>query len=160
MADGVFNVSKGRIVEFYNRVKSNDPANSAFVIVLLKLSESDALLIDRLELDALLAAAANTEADFTNIGARKVKIDSDLVALPAPDTGNDRYDVDMPDITWSAAGNGANNSLVKLLICYDSDTTGGTDVNVLPCCHYDFTVTTDGSDITAQINTAGFFRAS
>ncbi len=29
MADFVYNIAKGRMVEFYNRVKSNDPANPA-----------------------------------------------------------------------------------------------------------------------------------
>ena len=46
MADGVFNIAKGRVRELYNRVKSNDPANSAFIVVLLKANVADATLID------------------------------------------------------------------------------------------------------------------
>ena len=28
MANIVFNIAKGRVIEYYNRVKSNDPTNS------------------------------------------------------------------------------------------------------------------------------------
>ena len=151
MANGVMNICKGRIVEFYNRVENNDPANAAFIIVLLKVAEADGVLEDYDELGALLGAAGNTEAIFTNYG-RKTITDADLAALPGPDDTNNWYQVDMPDITWASAGNGANDTLVKLLICYDSDTGAGTDVNILVCAHYDFAVTTDGSDLIAQIN--------
>ncbi len=159
MADGVFNISKGRGVEFYNRVESNDPANAAFIIVLLKANETEADLVDHDDLSALLGAAGNTEADFTNY-ARKTLTDAELAALPAPDDSNDRYDVDLPDQTWTSAGGATNNTLVKLLVCYDSDTTGGTDANIIPLTHHDFSVTTDGSDLTAQFDAAGFLRAS
>ena len=158
MADQVFNIAKGRVVEWYNRVKSNDPANSAFIVVLLKVAEADATLIDYDDLAAIIAGA-NTEAVFTNYG-RKTVTDAELSALPAPDDGNDRFDIDMPDVVWSNAGNGSNDTLVKLLICYDNDTAGGTDSDIIPCAHYDFAVTTDGNVLTAQLDAAGFFRAS
>ncbi|RIK91767.1 MAG: hypothetical protein DCC73_15000 [Proteobacteria bacterium] len=159
MADGVFNIAKGRIVEFYNRVKSNDPANSAFVVVLLKTAEADTTLEDYDDLAALLAAAGSDEADFTNY-ARKTLTDADLAALPAPDDANNRRDLDLPDQTWVNAGGATNNSLVKMIVCYDPDTTGGTDADLIPCTHYDCVFTTDGSSITPQFNAAGFYRAS
>ncbi|NIR50011.1 hypothetical protein GWO43_16050 [candidate division KSB1 bacterium] len=159
MADGVMNIAKGRIVEFYNRVESNDPTNSAFIVVLLKAAEADATLEDYDDLSALLGAAGNTEADFTNY-ARKTITDAELAALPAPDDTNNRYDVDAPDQTWTSAGNGTNNTLVKALMCYDSDTGAGTDANIIPLCHYDVSATTDGSDLTLSFNSAGFFRAA
>ena len=40
------------------------------------------------------------------------------------------------------------------------DTTAGTDANIVPLTMHDFVVTPDGSDITAQIAAAGFYRAS
>ena len=158
MADQVFNISKGRVVEFYNRVESSDPTNAAFVLVLLKVAEADATLIDYDTLAALLAGS-NTEADFTNY-ARKTLTDADLAALPSPDDSNNRYDVDLPDVTWTTAGGATNNTLVKAILCYDSDTTGGTDANIVPVAHYDFAATTDASDLTLQWNASGFFRAS
>lgn len=156
MADGVMNIAKGRIVEYYNRVEGNDPAASAFILVLLTANEADATLEDYDELNALLGAAGNTEAVDASY-ARKTLTDADLAALPAPDDTNNRYDVDMPDQTWSAL---AGAAITKLLICYDNDTGAGTDANIIVLCHYDFAVTPDGSDVTAQFNTAGFFRAS
>jgi len=159
MADQPFNIAKGRVVEFYNRVESNDPTNAAFILVLLKVAEADATLIDYDDLSALLGAAGNTEADFTNY-ARKVLTDTELAALPAPDDTNNRYDIDMPDQVFTAAGGATNNSLVKAIMCYDSDSTGGTDANIIPCAHYDFVATTDGSDLTLQVNAAGWYRAS
>lgn len=158
MSDFVFNIAKGRVVEYYNRVENNDPANSALIVLVLATSglESDATLIDVDSVSALVAGATN---EVTNSGyARKVLTDAQLSALPAPDDGNDRYDIDIPDQTWTgvAAGDGWS----KLVIAYDSDTTGGTDANIIPLTAHDFVVTPDGSDITAVIAAAGFFRAS
>ena len=35
MADQIFNIAKGRVAELYNRVDSNDPTNSALIILIL-----------------------------------------------------------------------------------------------------------------------------
>lgn len=159
MASTPFNIAKGRAIEWYSRVKNNDPANSAFIVVLLKANEADATLEDYDDLDALLTAAGNTEADFTNY-ARKVLTDAELAAFPGPDDTNNRYDIDLPDQTWAIAGGASNNTLTKLLVCYDSDTTAGTDANIIPVCHMDFALVTDGSDVQAVFNSSGFYRAS
>jgi len=157
MADFVFNIAKGRVVEYYNRVKANDPANSALIIVVIDANgDSDATMKDRDDLSALLGGTAN-EVTNTNY-ARKTLTDSDLAALPAPDDTNDRFDIDLPDQTWTAVA--AGTAWTDLLVCYDPDTTGGTDSTIIPLTLHDFAVTPDGSDITAQIAAAGFFRAS
>lgn len=157
MADQIFNIALGRVAELYNRVDINDPTNSALIIVILATAgiESDAVLKD---LDDLAALVAGTTNEVTNTNyARKVLTDTDLVAF-APDDSNDRVDLDIPDQTWTnvLAGDGWNDFVVN----YDNDTTGGTDANIVPCTMHDFVVTPDGSDITAQIATAGFYRAS
>lgn len=158
MADQPFNIAKGRVVEFYNRVKTNDPVNSAFVLVLLQATESDAILVDYDNLGSLLAN--NTEANFDNYGRISIT-DTELSALPAPDNTNNRFDIDMPDqIFFSAGGAGTDNNLVKALICYDPNTETGTDTDIIPCAHYDFVVTTDGTNITLEVNASGFYRAS
>jgi hypothetical protein len=159
MADGPFNIARGRAIELYNRVKANDPAASALVLVILKVAEADDVLNNYDDLGALIGAAGNTEADFTNY-ARKVLTDVDLAALPAPDDTNNRFDIDLPDQTWVSAGGAVNNSLVKLLVCYDSDTVAGTDANIVPIAHLDFVATTDGTDLTFAFNAAGFYRAA
>lgn len=159
MGDIVFNIAKGRVAEFYNRVDSNDPSTSVLTIVLLKSTglESDAVLKDYDNLSVILAAA-NDEADFTNY-ARKELTDSDLAAFAADDT-NDRVDLDFADLTWTSAGGASNNTIGKLLVCYDGITGSGADTAILPLTAHDFSVTTDGSDLTAQVATAGFYRAS
>lgn len=157
MADFVFNIAKGRINELHNQINANNPGNSALVVVLLKVAEADAGMKDRDDLAAILANGS-TEADFTNY-ARKVLTDADINDS-AIDDANDRREADIPDPTWVAAGGVANNNLVKLLICYDADTTQGNDANLTPLTAHDFVITTNGSDLVAQIAAAGYFRAS
>lgn len=157
MADFVFNIAKGRVGELYRRVDGNDPTASALVIVVLATSglETDAVLIDK---DTLADVVAGTTNEVTNTNyARKVLTDTDLAAA-SPDDTNDRADYDIPDQTWTsvAAGDGWS----KLLVCYDSDTAAGTDANIIPLTAHDFVVTPDGNNIVAQVNAAGFYRAS
>ncbi len=157
MADLVLNVSKGRVVEFYNRVESNDPANAAFIVVAIVTTDTDDALRDADTLSALLALGNTAEA--TNTGyARKTLTDADLAALPAPDDTNNRYEVDIPDQTWT--GVVAGDNWTDLVICYDPDTTSGSDANIIPMTLHDFAVTPDGSDIVGQVNASGFFRAA
>lgn len=158
MADITFNVAKGRINELVNRVNDNDPANSALIVVLLQASETDATLQDYDNLSLLLAAAGNTEATFTNY-ARKVLSDTDIAAPTVDDTANTQWS-DIPDQVYTSAGGATNNTLTKLLVCYDSDTTGGDDTNIIPLTAQDFSATTTGSDMTAVISATGFFSAS
>jgi hypothetical protein len=87
---------------------------------------------------------------------RKTWESAQLASLPAPDDGNNRYDVSVPSTTWTTPA--AGNNTTGLLICYDPDTTAGTDSNILPCTHHDFAVTTDGNDVV--LNAGVFFRAS
>lgn len=156
MADQVLNIGLGRIVELYNRVQTNDPANSALVIVAINTATADATLKDLDTLALVLADGGTAEVTNTNY-ARKVLTDADLTAF-APDDANDRIDLDVADQVWSAVA--AGDAWTDLLFCYDSDTTAGTDANIVPLTQHDFAVTPDGSDITAQIASAGFYRAS
>jgi hypothetical protein len=159
MGDGVFNIAKGRGIEYYNRVKANDPTNAAFIVVLAFGAATDATIRDYDDLGALIGDAGITEATFTSY-ARKTLTDTELAALPAPDDTNDRYEIDLPDQTWSPAGGATNNTLTRMFICYDSDTAAGTDANIIPVTFHDFAVTTDGSDLTAQFDALGFLRAA
>ena len=159
MANQVFNIGLGRAVELYQRVDGNDPANAALIILLLAASgiESDATLKD---VDTVTALVAGTTNEATNTGyARKVLTDADLTAF-TPDDTNDRADLDIPDQTWTSVSNDGTGAISDLVVAYDSDTTGGTDANIVPLTLHDFSVTPDGSNIVAQISSAGFFRAS
>lgn len=158
MADTVFNIAKGRVVEFYHRVENNDPANSAFILVPVDVgATSDATIQDFDTLAAVLAGGVTERT--TNGWTRKTLTDADLAAIPAPDDTNNRFDIDLPDQTWTAVAS-AGGAVTDLILCYDSDTTAGTDTNIVPCALYDFVITPDGSDVQAVVNAAGIYRAS
>lgn len=144
MADGVFNIAKGAAAE-----KVRDGASN-IEVVLLKANEAETALVDHDELNALLGAAGNTEADATDY-ARKTGVTATITV----DDTNDRVDLDTPDQTWSGLGGATNNTLTKLLFTYSQ---GAGDANKIPLTHHDFAVTTDDSDVTAQV--ANFYRAS
>lgn len=146
MADGVFNISKGAFVE-----KIRD-AGTNVLILLLKANEAEATLVDRDNVSLMLAEAGTTEADFTNY-ARKTGLTGTITV----DDTNDRVDVDVPDQTWTSAGGASNNTLTKLVTAYEES---AADTGRIPMTHHDFATTTDGNDLVAQINAAGFGRAS
>jgi len=155
VADIVMNIAKGRVAELYNRVDTNDPANSALIVVPVDVgATTDATIRD---FDTLAAILAGGVTERTTGGwNRKTLTDTDLAAM-TPDDTNDRMDIDIPDQTWTAVTAGA---VTDLIICYDNDTTGGTDSNLIPLVMLDFPITPDGSDVTAQIAATGFYRAS
>ncbi len=146
MANGVFNIAKGAVAE-----KIRDSA-SVVGVMLLKANEAESTFVDRDDLAALLGAAGNTEADFTNY-ARKTSLTGTITV----DDTNDRVDVDLPDQTWTAAGGATNNTLTKAIVYYQES---AADSGRVPLTHHDFAVTTDGSDVTIQFNAAGFYRAA
>lgn len=134
MGQLVTNVGRGRAVELHNRVNDNDPANAALILVVLAESglESDDLLRDYDTLSALLAGASN-EVTNTNY-ARKTLTDADLAA-PTVDDALDKVSLTFGTQTFTSIA--AGDSWRKLLVCYDSDTTAGTDANIVPIVAHD-----------------------
>jgi hypothetical protein len=156
MSDFVYNIAAGRVVEYAARVNANDPTNAAFVVVAINANgATDAALKDLDTLTDVLATAAN-EVTNTNY-ARKTIDQTGGLTITVTDAA-DKVEVDMPDQTWSAIA--AGDAWTDLIICYDSDTTAGTDANLVPLVQLDFAVTPDGSDIIWQLNASGFFRAT
>lgn len=156
MANLIFNRALGRGTEWAERVNGNDPTNAILVMMVLATSgiESDATLRDK---DDFAAVVSGTTNEVTNSGYSRKTLDQTGGIVITYDDTNDRVDVDCPDQTFPAvaAGDGWND----VVIGYDSDSTAGTDANILPWSLHDFPVTPDGSDITIQVATAGFFRA-
>ena len=152
MANIVFNIARGRAVELYRRVKSADPATAAFVLIPIETSglEADATLID---VDTITALLAGTTNEQTTMG-RKVLIAADLVALPAPDDANDRYDIALPTVTWAAA---TGNPISKIVVAY-RNATGDADSVTFPVTMFDYVATPSGTDI--QVTAGAFFRAA
>lgn len=155
MANFAFNYNKGRGVELYNRVENNDPSASALVLVPLSASGTEAQGQDLDDL-AAIEADANFAERTSNNWVRKVLTDTELVALPAPDDGNNRYAVALPQTTWTAPT--AGGTTTGLLVCYDSDTAAGTDAVIRPITHHDFAVTADGNDVI--LNAGDFLWAT
>lgn len=148
MANEVCNISLGRFVHYSTLPLTND----AIIVVPIETAglEADGTLNNYDDLLTLLAASNNEQ---TTLGRKTV---TSGVTVTIDDT-NDWVDVDMPDQTYTA---GTGNAISKLLLCYDNDTTGGTDSNIIPMTYHDFVITPDGSDIVAQIAAAGFARAA
>jgi hypothetical protein len=156
MANQTFNRGLGRGTEWAERINTNDPAASELVLMVLATSgvESDAVLKDK---DTFADVVSGTTNEVTNSGyAKKVLDNTSSITITYDDT-NDRVDVDFPDQTWTAvaAGDGWND----IVVGYDP-VGSQTMSDILPHTLHDFVVTPDGSDITAQVATAGYFRAS
>jgi hypothetical protein len=160
LSDFIFNIAKGRVADLVYRVKANDPANSALVIALLAATglETQSALEDA---DTFAAVVAGSTNEATNTGyARKVLTDSDLGTIAPNDTTN-TFSVDIPDQTWTTVANNGTGDIGAFVVAYDSDTTGGTDANIIPLTHHTFSVTPDVTkDLTAVIAVGGFFVAS
>ena len=149
MSDGVFNISKGR-AGYYATLPA---ANDALIIVLLKVAQADDTLIDHDTLAAILAAA-NTECDFTNYARKTIT----SVTSTIDDTADRAY-ADFADQNYVNAGGATNNSIVKAIVSYDPDTTGGTDSSIIPLTHHDYIFTTVGADLPLELHPSGFYGA-
>lgn len=149
MSDGVFNISLGRVAYYATLPAASDQ----LTVVLLQTAQADDTLNNHATLSAILLAA-NTEATFDNY-ARKPAAG----VVVTPNNTSNLVDADFNDVTWTDAGGVTPNTLVKLIVCYDPDGTD-TDTSMIPLTHHDFSVTTDGSSITAQVAATGFFRAT
>ena len=155
MADKVFDIALGRIGELARNVASGSPTNSAIVVVLLKAQEgTEDNMLSRATLSEVLANGS-TEANFTNY-ARKNVTGSDVSVLV--DSTNNRATVTIPNQLYTNAGGALNNSLVAALICYDDDTTSGSDANIIPLSKLDLSYTTDGTSMMVAFTSSYFHR--
>lgn len=148
MADFVFNNVKGE----WKTLVGLPAANDALILALVESSgvEADDTLNNADDLAAVFAGATNEQTNQ----ARKTITAS--ITITVDDTNN-RLDVDVPDQVYTAL---AGNAISDIIFAYDGDTTSGTDTNIRPISMHDFSITPDGSDVTAQIAAAGLLRAS
>lgn len=143
MADLVTNVSKGRFVH-YGATAQAGTGGAKLVAVVLAASglPTDDALQDADTLAAILATAT----EQTAMGRKTLT----GVTAAVNDTTNSAS-VDAGDVTWTAASGPATG---KLVVCFDP-TGSSADSALIPLTVHDFAVTPDGTDITAQIATAG-----
>jgi hypothetical protein len=149
-ADFAFNRAKGRGTQWVEEIRASvSPyANSALIISLWRRgSATDAALKDYDDVTALEGDAQAAElVSGTNANyARKTLIDT-TPTLTYDDT-NEWVDIDY------------GTAITDYLNAFDNDTTAGTDANQVPWTFHGFSVTPDGSDVTAVLPTGGFFRA-
>lgn len=146
MADTVFNIAKGRVNSY---VALAGTGNAALILVPIETTgiESDATLQDYDDLATLLAASNNEQ---TTMGRKTI-----TSATVTPDDTNNRNDADFADQTYTGA---TGNPISAFLVCYDPDTTTGTDGSIIPLTKHDFVATPDGTNIVVGVAT--FFRAS
>ena len=131
-----FNVSKGRVREWYERVNANDPANSALIVMVLAQAGlvDDDVMRDYETFDAILAGASS---EVTNTGySRKVLTDADLGVLTV-DHVNDRTPILFPTQSFGSPNVAAGDTWAKVVIGYDADTTSGGDTNITPITAHD-----------------------
>lgn len=147
MADFCFNIAKGR----HGYLATLPATNDALIAVPIETTglESDATLKDYDNLSVLLAASNNEQ---TTMGRKTLTGVTSVVN----DT-SDTWVVDADNAIWTAA---SGNAVSKLVVCYDPDTTGGTDADLVPLYAFDFAVTPAGGDITAAFNASGLASSS
>ncbi|ELP64137.1 hypothetical protein PV735_05290 [Streptomyces turgidiscabies] len=145
MANIVFNIALGRLTYLAGLPATND----ALIMVPIETSGivGDSTMRDYDDLGALLGGASNEQ---TTMGRKTLA----TVTATVDDT-NDRVNIDCADVTWTAA---TGNAISAVVICYDPDTTGGTDADLIPLTKHDVTMTPDGTDFTLTIT--DFVRAS
>lgn len=145
MADIVFNKALGMVAYYASLPGTND----ALIVVPIEATGlvTDATMRDYADLGSLLAGASNEQTTMGRKTLASVTVNVD--------NANDRVAIDAADVTWTAAG---GNGVGALVVCYDPDTTTGTDADLIPLSKHGWAVTPDGSDVTATI--ADFIRAS
>lgn len=152
MADIVFNISKGRVAELYNRVDVGDPAAARiYVIPISAGAVTDATARDQ-DTFADLVTAGVTER--TANGWNRKTLDAAALAALTVDDVNDRMPLDIADQTWTAV---TADAVTDLVFCYAA-VASPTNAQLQLLTMHDFAITPDGSDVVAQVN--DFYRAS
>ncbi|MEU2075435.1 hypothetical protein [Streptomyces sp. NPDC013489] len=145
MGNIVFTQALGRVAS----LAALPAANDALIAVPLEATGlvSDATMRDYDDLASILAGATNEQATMgrKTLASVTVTVDDTL----------DRVAVDCADVTWTAA---SGNAVGAIVICYDPDTTGGTDSDLVPLTKHDVALTPDGNNFVLSV--ADFYRAT
>ena len=150
MANGVFNIARGKVGYYLDDAMGLSGGNSKLVIFVLSLVEADDTLNNYDDWAAVLAGS-NSEADATNYA--KIEIAAAGVTYTVDDSGNTAKVVIDADQTWtSVANDDSNGDWNKLIVAWDGDSTAGTNADIVPLTYHDFTVTPNGGNITADFD--------
>lgn len=152
MGNFIFNVALG-----LERQYAALPATDRIEVLLLQAAglEADDVLRDYDTVAAMLAAS-NDECTFT---AYVRKLFTSALSMTIDDSA-DQVRIVIGDITWTSAGGATNNQIGKLVTCYEPNTAAPSDSNKIPISAHDWSVTTNGQNITADEPDEGFIGIS
>lgn len=124
--------------------------NDAIIAVVIELTGvvTEATMRDYDDLGALLAGASNEQ---TTMGRKTLT----SVVVTTDDSGDAASWTAAP-IVWTAA---AGNDTALLVFCYDPDTTGGTDADLIPLVIDTFATDPSGTDITYTFAVGGIWTS-
>ncbi|MFE6785178.1 hypothetical protein ACFVFF_23265 [Streptomyces sp. NPDC057680] len=145
MGNIVFNQALGRVAS----LAALPAASDALIAVPLEATGlvNDATMRDYDDLASLLAGASNEQ---TTMGRKTL-----TGVTVTVDDATDRVSVSCGVISWTAA---TGNPIGAVVICYDPDTTGGTDADLIPLTKHDVTMTPDGN--TFNLTASDLFRST
>lgn len=129
--------------------------NAVWVMVLLKQEglRENAEFSSYTSLADVLAV--NTEADFTNYGRKQFTVTQSLDAGTA-------LAVDAANQIWTDAGGflagQVNNTIGKVVVCYDPDPATSTDADKVFLLGYDVIASTNGNDFTVRVHDYGLMQ--
>lgn len=150
MAALIPNIAKGKVAY----LASLPAANDALVWVVLTGTETDDNLRDADTLAAIIALAVD-EATFT--GYSRV-VHTSSISPSVDDTNNWALVDDTTDPSWSPT---SAQACTRIVVCYDPDTTTGTDADLIPLFIDDFAVTTQsGVGLSYAVAAGGFYKAA
>lgn len=148
MAARTFVISKGRICELGYRVENSDPGTSGLLLAYYKGTiEANATL--EAHTSKTSVDASNTECDFTNYAV------TTLANVAYATSGVEAY-ITADDVVILSAGGTTNNTITRAILYYAANTA--SPGAAIPLCHYQFDVTTDGTDLTFDIPASGLYR--
>jgi len=129
--------------------------NDAFIWIPM-LTSGTAEQAETLADFAAVEADANFSEQTTGGWARITHDETGDGLVSAFDATNNRWEVDSNDLVWAAP----STNTVGLIVCYDPDTTSGTDSTLVPLLHLDMVVTGNSQQVTFQFNAEGWFNAT
>ncbi len=153
MSSRLFNISKGRTLHYFDLAIANAGGNEALLIVYAKEMEADALLRTRTSYADIFAELANTVCDFDNYAVQLLTNVSVNITDPEAWGDSDNSTI----LAAGSAGSGTNNTIVKAVLFYTSDSTSSIN-GAIPLCHYDYGIPTNGNNLEFRVPTDGLVR--
>ncbi len=150
MANVIINYAKGKWFAWAMLPLGTD----ALAVVLLQNTTlpSDATLKNCQYLSDVFTANG-VEGTFTGYVRKTVTGFGTNITLSV-NTGTGVVTLDIPDQAWSPAGGAVNNTINKLLVCYQP-ASGSTDAQISLISAHDFTGPVVGGTLTATIPSIG-----